>query len=150
MKKLIQTASIIVVLLISGCSNNVDSQIMIGDTCWMDGINGSNELLVNISKHPIVFDGWGVNRPLQKAPTRVVVQLSDEKGLIKATAFSDEMLSRVDIVKAFGSHAYDKSGFKVKMNNAKNIPNGEYAISLILINENISLYCNVKKKIIVN
>ena len=148
--KSIKLFLILTIFLMSGCINNKDNKIMIGETCWIDGINGSIEPLVIISQYPIVFDGWAINKLLQKAPSSVVIQLSNEKGLIEATIFSDEMLQRHDIAKVFGNQAYIKSGFKVLMNDLNKVPKGEYTISLILNNEKTSMFCKIKNKILLN
>lgn len=148
--KLIRLFLISTIFLMAGCINNKDKKIMIGETCWIDGINGSIEPLVSILQYPIVFDGWAINKLLQKAPSSVVIQLSNEMGLIETTIFSDEMLQRHDISKVFGNQAYINSGFKVLMSDLNKIPKGEYTISLILNNEKTSMFCKVKNRILLN
>jgi len=133
---------------ITACSDAQPPNVMQSQDCWLDGINGNTALAVLSKPSVLNFTGWAGDSTVEKSPQSVSIQIIAAKGAVVASANSNSMTARPDVVQASGKPEYDKTGFKISLDGT-NLVKGEYGVSIAIYRKGSALFCPTPKKVVI-
>lgn len=123
--------------------------IVVGGDCNIETINGillgANAYVINLGT-PLLLKGWGMDKDLSRLPNSVLLRLTSDGGS-EAFINAKSGLPRNDVKGHFSlPNNLLASGFELNT-KFQSVPTGEYAMTLIMVFDDIALACDNGRKV---